>query len=137
VFAPKAEPDIIQIDNESDAPVSFQTAVTALRLDPTSNAYEEMPNAGMILADVCRNDQPTCTTVAAHGTLRTLPFRPGCGSPCVKCGQQSLRPGTYRLRVTVCDASNPRDDDGHGATFETEPFVVDGDGGVRTVGGAR
>jgi len=137
LFAPKEQPDTIQIDNESDAPVSFQTAVAVLRLDASRNAYDQVTGAGMILSDVCRKDLPPCTTIPAHGTLRTLPYRPGCSSPCAKCGQQSIRPGTYLLRVTVCDTSKPLYNDVVGAFFETEPFVVDRDGNAKSASRAR
>jgi len=133
VFAPKEQPDTVQIDNQTDAPVSFRMAVDVLVLDARRGAYDEVPGAGMVLAEVCRSTSPACTTIPAHGSLRSLPYRPGCSSPCAKCGPQTIRPGTYVLRVTACDTSKPLHDDFAGASVTTEPFVVDRDGSVKSV----
>lgn len=131
VFAPASEPNAIQIDNESDAPVSFRTAVDVQRLDAARGAYEPVADADMALLDACTSPRPACVTIAAHASLRTMGFRAGCGL-CKKCSARD-RPGTYLMRVSVCDASKPAYlyNEVYGYSFATEPFVVDAAGGVK------
>ncbi len=129
IYAPASAPDAIWVDNESDAPVSLRTAVEVQRLDATRGAYDAVADADMALLETCAAPRPACVTIPAHGTLHTMPYRAGCPL-CKKCSAPP-RPGTYVMRVSVCDPSKPLYNDVYGASFATAPFVVDAAGGVK------
>jgi hypothetical protein len=130
VYASSNEPNAIVIDNEADDPASFRVAVDVAKLDPARNAYDTVEHAGMLLSSGCFPDAGTCVTVPAHGTLRALAFMPGCGR-CMKCPQQSIKPGTYTSTVQLCDGAKPMYNDVYGSTWRTAPFVVDAQGTAR------
>jgi hypothetical protein len=130
VYAPASEPNAIWIDNESDTPVSFRTAVEVLRLDAARGAYDLVADADMALLDVCTSPRPACVTIPAHGSLHTMGHRAGCGL-CTKCAASQSRAGTYLMRVSVCDSSKPLYNEVYGASFTTAPFVVGAAGSVK------
>ncbi|MGH7330760.1 MAG: hypothetical protein ACREJX_20615, partial [Polyangiaceae bacterium] len=128
VYAPKAEPNTITIDNESDVPVSFRTSVIVSRLDAKRGAFDIVPKAGMTLMSTCATPVPECVTVAPHASLHTMPFIPGC-KPCAPCASP-VSPGELQMSVSVCDSSQPLYNDVYGATFYGKSFRVDAKGGI-------
>lgn len=125
VHAPADDPSALEIENPTDTPMSFRTEVEVLELDRVHNAWNKAEVPGMTLESVCAGPPPPCTTVPAHGKLRTLAFRSGC-AVCAKCNVASRKPGTWRMRVSVCDPSAPYYDDVFGASFTTKAFTDDG-----------
>jgi hypothetical protein len=133
VYAPPGEPSAIVVDNETDEPVSFRMAADVARLDRARGAYDTVEHAEMLLSPDCGRDAgaDACVTVAAHGTLRSLPFKPGCRR-CAKCPVSDVQPGTYMHTVTLCAGSKALYNEVYGTTFHTEPFVVDAHGAMKT-----
>jgi hypothetical protein len=127
VTAQAGAPNTLEIANRSDAPIALRTEVEVLQLDRVRGAWEAVSNADMGLGDTCVAKPPACTTVAPRSTIRTLGWRPGCGA-CRKCNEASLRPGTYKMRVYVCDPAKPLYDDVFGETFYGPAFTVDAKG---------
>lgn len=123
VYSPKATPSAIQIDNDSDVPMSFSSSVEVLQLDKSHNAWDTAPGAKMSLDSMCGADAGACTTVPAHGSVSSMAFRSGC-APCAKCAASSAKPGTYMFRVSVCPGSKPLYNEVYGYNFTTEPFTA-------------
>jgi hypothetical protein len=132
VYAPADDPAAIVVDNEADEPASFRVAVDVARLDAARGAYETVEHAGMLLSPDCLPDAGAnaCVTVPAHGTLRSMGFRPGCPR-CAKCEAKSVRSGTYLFTTQLCEGSKPFYNDVYGYTFRPPSFVVDAAGHTR------
>jgi hypothetical protein len=132
VYAPVDDPAAIVIDNEADEPVSFRVAVDVAKLDASRGAYETVEHAGMLLSPDCFLDAGAnaCVTIPAHGTLRSMAFRPGCPR-CAKCEAKTIHPGTYAFTTQLCEASKPFYNAVYGYTFRPPSFVVDATGHVR------
>lgn len=130
VFSSPGAPSSVQIDNDSDVPMSFAANVEVMVLDKTRNAWDAIDGAKMSLSPTCGADAGTCLTVPAHGSVTSMAYRPGC-APCTKCAAASAKPGTYELRVSVCPGSKPLYNDVYGRSFYTEPFSVAYGGAVR------
>lgn len=123
VFSPKSALDAVQIDNDSDTAMSFNTELEVLQLDKQHNSWDIAPGAKMTLASTCGVDAGTCTTVPAHGSITSSAYRPGCAM-CTKCPAASAKPGTYRFRVSVCRGSKPLYDEVYGYSFYADAFTV-------------
>jgi len=129
VFSPKHAPDSVQIDNDSDVVMSFNTALEVLQFDKQHNSWDVAPGAKMTLASTCGVDAGTCTTVPAHGSITSSAYRPGCAM-CTKCPAAAAKPGTYKFRVSVCRGSKPLYDEVYGYEFYGDSFTVAFGGGV-------
>jgi len=129
VFSPSASPSVIQIDNDSDAPMSFASSVEVLQLDKARHAWDTAAGAKMSLDSMCGADAGGCTTVPPHGSITSMMFRSGC-APCTQCSA-AAKPGTYMFRVFVCQGSKPLYNEVYGYNFSTEPFSVAPGGTVK------
>lgn len=130
VHAPKGTPDAIQIDNDSDVPMSFQTSVEVLALDKARGAWDVAPGAKMSLASACGADAGTCTTVPPRGSVTSTAYVHGC--PPTTKSVLWAKPGTYMFRVAVCPGSKPLYNEVYGTHFTTEPFTVVAGGAVKS-----
>jgi hypothetical protein len=126
VYAPKDEPNGIVIDNEGETAVSFRTHVAVDRLNQ-NNAFVDTGDRSMLLSSDCFPDAgaDACVSVAPHASLRAMAYGGFKCARCAKCAaEHPVRPGTYMLTVSRCDAGEP---------YRLQ-FVVDPKGTVRPSG---
>jgi hypothetical protein len=128
VHSPKDSPATIQVDNDSDAPVSFATAVEVLELDKKSGIWSKS-SASMSLGEGCIVDTSGCTTVLPHHHLKTMALSPGCAQ-CTKCSVVLTQPVTYKYRISPCPGGKPNVSTEYGVTHTTEAFTMDTSGAV-------